>query len=68
MSVIHSLLQTSGCIHSHLNTDLIIAVLWEPRTATGNIKSGLLNERNVRSTSDQGTYQEPGLNAVASSP
>lgn len=59
MSLIHPLLTTSGCIYNDLNTDLIIAVLWERRTATGKIKSGLLSKRNVSSISNQCNYQEP---------
>lgn len=65
MSMIHPLLKTSGCIYNDLNTDLIIAVLWELRTATGKIKSGLLSKRNVSSISNQCNYQESNLNIVA---
>lgn len=67
MSIIHPLLKTSGCIYNRLNKDLIIAVLWELRIATGKIKNGLLSKRNISSISNQCNYQELDLNTVASS-
>lgn len=57
-----------GCHCNHRNTDLIIAMSWEPRTATGKIKSGLLSRRNVSSVRDQSSYQEPDLNRSVLAP